>query len=173
VYLDALVVWFSQSPLIDPVMSTDDLYRQLSRHLKAESIPNIIKTTNAILALNSNDRDALHVQAVALIQDNQYESVSRLLSDPRYSSIVASDPALAYAYGYALYKQKKLDECSTQTASLDQSTAVHHLQAQTLYRNGQFKQAAEVYLKSFSEKQVRRRRTSIIPQHTDSTETIG
>ena len=113
---------------------------------------------NSSVLSGSPDVDALEVLSVSLVQQSRWSALVSLLS-PHAATLVASKPQLSFHLAYALYRDKQhskaLEELRKRGASSASSSSPAaagalsegelHLQAQALYRAGQYAAAARVY----------------------------
>ena len=100
---------------------------------------------NSSVSAGSPDVDALEVLSVSLVQQARWAAVVTLLTP--HSALVSKRPNLSFHLAYALYRDKHharcLDELKKRSSALSEGEL--HLQAQALYRAGQYAAAARVY----------------------------
>jgi len=106
------------------------------------------KLFKASLASGQPDADALEVLSTSLLQQGKWAPLVQLLSGQ--SALVQANAQLAFHFAYALYRDKQhtraieeLRRRSQQAGGLSEGEL--HLQAQALYRAGQYAAAAKVY----------------------------
>lgn len=113
--------------------AVDDLFLSLDRHIQANNYKQIVKIADQILAEVPGDADALLCKVVALIQDDKLDdAISTIHSSQNSSS------SLNFHKAYCLYRKNHLQEAMLALEGLERSDEVLQLEAQILYRQGDF-----------------------------------
>ncbi|KAI9737044.1 MAG: Signal recognition particle core component [Cirrosporium novae-zelandiae] len=101
----------------------------------------VIKKCNAALKKSKTDVEAQHHKVVALIKQDRYEDVLRVLADG--GDKLKKQAALEHAY--ALYKTGELEEAEKISKEIEGHRGAKHVEAQANYRAEDFGRAAEIY----------------------------
>ena len=110
------------------------LKEDLEKACKAQKFSKILKKANEILALEPEDDDGKRCKCVALAKLDRCKEGLAFCGD---------DEALQDVKAYCQYRLGDLD--GALTSSDGNEEAVAHVKAQTLYRQGQYAEASEVY----------------------------
>ena len=114
------------------------------KHAQVQSLAD--KLFQSSVLSGSPDGDALEVLSVSLLQQSRWSQLVPLLS--AHPQLVAANAQLSFHLAYALYRDKQhtraLEELRRRGAA-GLSDGELHLQAQALYRAGQYAAAAKVY----------------------------
>eukprot|EP00250_Pteridium_aquilinum_P018954 c24238_g7_i1 orf=49-2124(-) len=113
--------------------SAEKLYASLDQYVQSNDYKQIVKISDQILALAPADADALLCKVVALIQDEKVDDALSTISASQNS-----DNLLNFYKAYCLYKKNHLHEAILALKGLEKNEGVLQLEAQILYRQGDF-----------------------------------
>lgn len=134
----------SQAPVEKP--SAEDLYDSLDRYIQSNDFKQIVKVSDQILADSPDHTDALLCKVVALIQDDKVDDAISTIN-----ACKNADNSLSFHKAYCLYKKNLLEEASVALKGLEKNEGVLQLEAQILYRRGDFDACIASY-QSYSQK---------------------
>ncbi|KAK6803038.1 hypothetical protein RDI58_000822 [Solanum bulbocastanum] len=126
-----------------PVISIEDLFTSLSRHIQRSEYEQAVKVSDQILAAAPGDEDAIRCKVVALVKADSIEEALVAIKD---SSKKASLD-LSFFKGYCLYRQNKLEEALESLKGQEGSTESMLLESQILYRLGKMGASVDIYQK--------------------------
>lgn len=122
-----------------------ELIKELQRQINEEDFGKVVETCDKILAADSDDKDAIHCKAVALIQCSEYKAALETMA--RSSEV---GEKLRFEEVYCRYKLRQHEEALSSLTgvvkgSKEQQAIASHLKAQILYRTGDYAQAISIY----------------------------
>ncbi|KAL3347796.1 hypothetical protein AABB24_021443 [Solanum stoloniferum] len=126
-----------------PVISIEDLFTSLNRHIQRSEYEQAVKISDQILAAAPGDEDAIRCKVVALVKADSIEEALVAIKD---SSKKASLD-LSFFKGYCLYRQNKLEEALESLKGQEGSTESMLLESQILYRLGKMDASVDIYQK--------------------------
>ncbi|KAI5057233.1 hypothetical protein GOP47_0027248 [Adiantum capillus-veneris] len=121
------------TPVAPAKPSIEDLYSSLDRCVQTNDYRQIVKISDQILADAPEELNALLCKVVALIQDDKVDDALSTLN-----SSATSDNSLNFHKAYCLYKKNHLQEAILALEGLEKNEGVLQLEAQILYRQGEF-----------------------------------
>eukprot|EP00249_Psilotum_nudum_P010597 c22638_g1_i1 orf=54-2165(+) len=116
-----------------PPPSLDDLLTSLDKHVKSNEYTQIVKVADQILEVAPGDVDAVQCKVAALIHNDNIDQALSVIESTRNLGL-----DLSYCKAYCLYRKNCLQEALAALKGLEKTPAVHQLEAQISYRQGDF-----------------------------------
>ncbi|KAH0732962.1 hypothetical protein KY289_004150 [Solanum tuberosum] len=126
-----------------PVISIEDLFTSLNRHIQRSEYEQAVKVSDQILAAAPGDEDAIRCKVVALVKADSIEEALVAIKD----SSKKGSLDLSFFKGYCLYRQNKLEEALESLKGQEGSTESMLLESQILYRIGKMGASVDIYQK--------------------------
>jgi signal recognition particle subunit SRP72 len=117
------------------------LFVSLCAQIDGGHFQNALKTCEKILAIDSQDRDALQAKLFLLLQTEQYNKALTLVDSLGDPSQYAYERAYIY---YCLHRETDTEDV-LKTLDREENKGVAHLEAQVNYRKGSYEAAFEMY----------------------------
>ncbi|XP_049412844.1 uncharacterized protein LOC125875840 [Solanum stenotomum] len=126
-----------------PVISIEDLFTSLNRHIQRSEYEQAVKVSDQILRAAPGDEDAIRCKVVALVKADSIEEALVAIKD----SSKKGSLDLSFFKGYCLYRQNKLEEALESLKGQEGSTESMLLESQILYRIGKMGASVDIYQK--------------------------
>ncbi|KAH0767913.1 hypothetical protein KY285_003784 [Solanum tuberosum] len=126
-----------------PIISIEDLFTSLNRHIQRSEYEQAVKVSDQILAAAPGDEDAIRCKVVALVKADSIEEALVAIKD----SSKKGSLDLSFFKGYCLYRQNKLEEALESLKGQEGSTESMLLESQILYRIGKMGASVDIYQK--------------------------
>ncbi|CAK9259565.1 unnamed protein product [Sphagnum jensenii] len=135
-----------QLPLEKEGAWLDDLVALLDRSVRANDYKQIVKVADQILARAPGDAEAKECKVTALIQAGDISQALQTIES-------SQTPSLDFRFhkAYCLYRLNQLSEALAALNGVERSENVLQLEAQILYRKGEFGECISSYQKIFKE----------------------
>lgn len=136
--------------VVEPTGPTvEDLFATLDKAVKADDFRNIVKVSDQILAKEPNCVEAKHCKVVALIQENEISQALQVIESTRIAGL-----DLTFQKAYCLYRIGRLPAALIALKGLERNVNVLQLEAQILYRNGDWEECISSYETLFKQHKV-------------------
>jgi len=131
--------------MADNKQSPEPLFKELDGFIQEEEYLKVTKTCDKILAMISNDPDAIKCKIIAFIKLNQCSNALQVIDGCSSDKKLYND--LLFEKGYCLYRTKKYNEALEVIKSINKPhpARVLELEAQVRYRLEHYKQCIAIY----------------------------